>query len=253
MSVMKRKILSLCFLLSLVTLVFTACETEDETTPNVVSDIDGNSYNTVVIGTQTWIAENLQTTKYNDGTPISYIADNNYAWASAATGAYCWYNNDQDFAEGNSYGALYNWYAVETGKLCPSGWHVPTDDDWNTLENFLADNGYNYDGTTGGGRAKIAKALAKTTGWTKFSAPGVVGNTDYPDYRNKSGFSAMPSGFRVYYNGVFSSVNTNTDWWSSTTTTGGFVFGRSVNNYSANMYRTSIVKSYGLSVRCVKD
>ena len=103
-------------------------------TPNVV-DIDGNVYHTVTIGTQVWMVENLKTTKYNDGTAIPLVTDNT-AWGALTTPGYCWYNNDSATYK-NTYGALYNWYAVNTGKLAPTGWHVPTDSEWTVLTTYL--------------------------------------------------------------------------------------------------------------------
>ena len=103
-------------------------------TPNVV-DIDGNVYHTVTIGTQVWMVENLKTTRYNDGTAIPLVTDGT-AWAALTTPGYCWYNNDSATYK-NTYGALYNWYAVNTGKLAPTGWHVPTDSEWTVLTTYL--------------------------------------------------------------------------------------------------------------------
>lgn len=101
--------------------------------PTTVVDIDGNGYHTVTIGTQVWLRENLKTTKLNDGTPILHMQDGN-AWGYMSTDAYCWYHNDSaEYA--SPHGALYNWHAVSTGKLCPIGWHVPTEAEWTTLLN----------------------------------------------------------------------------------------------------------------------
>jgi len=100
-----------------------------------VSDIDGNYYKTIQIGSQIWMAENLKTTRYNDGSNIPLVTDNT-AWSNLTTPGYCWYNNDAATYK-NVYGALYNWYAVNTGKLCPSGWHVPSEYEWTLLVNYL--------------------------------------------------------------------------------------------------------------------
>ena len=100
-----------------------------------VTDIENNNYKTVKIGTQWWMAENLKTTKYNDGTSIPYVTDN-WEWYNLTTPAYCWKNNDPE-ANKNIYGAMYNWYAVNTGKLCPAGWHVSTKPDWETLKTCM--------------------------------------------------------------------------------------------------------------------
>jgi len=179
-------------------------------------DIDGNQYNVVKIGTQVWMAENLKTTRFNDGVSVTYVSDNT-SWAALTTPGLSWYNND--VANKATYGGLYNWYAVDAASngnrnVCPSGWHVPSDAEWTTMENYLIANGYNFDGTTSGNN--IAKALASTTGWTSYSGTGTIGNTDYPAYRNKSGFNALPAGYRFNLGGAFSHAGSNAYFWSST-------------------------------------
>lgn len=158
-------------------------------TTTVVTDIDGNIYNTVIIGTQTWMVENLKTTKYNDGTSIPIVTDD-IAWATLTTSGYCFFNND--VANKSKYGALYNWFTVNTGKLAPTGWHVPTDAEWTILENYLIANGYNYDGTTTGN--KIAKSIASTVDWSVSVNVGAVGN-DFTK-NNSSNFNGLPVGCR---------------------------------------------------------
>ena len=116
----------------------TSCETcnpIDTTEKNTVTDVDGNTYKTVIIGTQVWMAENLKTTKYNDGIQIPLVTDP-ITWINLKSAAYCWYNNDLATNK-NIYGAIYNWLVVNTGKLCPIGWHVPSDTEWTTLTTFL--------------------------------------------------------------------------------------------------------------------
>jgi uncharacterized protein (TIGR02145 family) len=216
-------------------------------TPAVV-DVDGNAYNAVNLGTQVWIKENLKTTKYKDNTSISYPGTDNTAWQNNTTGAYAWYNND--IANKATYGALYNWHAVNTGKLCPTGWHVPTDAEWTTLENYLIANGYNYDGTTTGN--KIAKAMASTTLWTTSTNTGAVGNADYPAYRNKSGFTALPGGSR-YDSGTFDNIGTNNNWWSSMEYDATSAWYRFLSFYYSNVYRNYNLKNNGFSVRCLRD
>ncbi len=105
------------------------------TTPGAVTYVDGNVYNIVIIGTHVWMKENLKTTKYNDGSNIPLVIDST-TWVNLTTPGYCWYNNDAT-SHKNTYGALYNWYAVNTGKLCPAGWYVPSDTEWQTLMNYL--------------------------------------------------------------------------------------------------------------------
>ena len=153
----------------------------------MATDADGNVYHTVTIGTQTWTVENLKTSKYNDGTKIPLVTDGT-TWGNLTTPGYCWHNNDAATNKA-TYGALYNWYAVNTGKLAPSGWHVPTDAEWTTLENYLIAHGYNYDSTTTGN--KIAKALAAQTYWTTYSTTGTIGCN--LSTNNRSGFFG-PSG-----------------------------------------------------------
>lgn len=120
-------------LLSVIIGFFLICCKKNEESIGI-TDIEGNVYTSVKIGTQTWMVENLKTTKYNDGTSIPLVTDN-AVWKSSLSPAYCWYDNDISNKE--PYGALYNWFAVNTGKLCPSGWHVPTIDEWSVLEQFL--------------------------------------------------------------------------------------------------------------------
>ena len=147
---------------------------ELEFTTAGLEDIEGNVYSVVQIGTQLWMSENLKTMKYNDDTDIPLEIDN-IAWVGLTTGAYCWYQNDEA-ANKDIYGALYNWYAVETGNLCPDGWHIPTDAEWSALGSFLGGN-------------SIAGGKMKATGTEYWSAP----NTDAT---NESGFAGLPGGNR---------------------------------------------------------
>jgi len=211
----------------------------------IVADADGNIYSTVRIGSQVWMGENLKTTKYLDGAAIPNVTGNTI-WAGLTSGAYCWYNNDA----GNRYGALYNWYAVNTGKLCPEGWHVPTDAEWTILENYLITNGFNYDGTTSGN--KIAKSLATATGWNSSTNTGSVGNTDYPAYRNKSGFSGLPGGFRRS-SGDFGTIGISGYWWSSTEYSASYAWYGGLTYGSTYVDRGYDSKGYGFSVRCLRD
>jgi uncharacterized protein (TIGR02145 family) len=206
----------------------------------IVVDADGNIYSTVRIGSQLWMGENLKTTKYNNGTAIPNVTDGTQ-WTNLTTGAYCiWY----------SYGYFYNWYAVKTGRLCPAGWHVPGDDEWTLLENFLIANGYNYDGTTTGN--KIAKSLAYTSHWNSSTNTGAVGNSDYPLVRNKTGFSALPAGYRVDQ-GDFSNVGLAGVWWSSTQDPTIYVWARWIDFLLVNIDRGNFPKYFGMCVRCVRD
>ena len=210
-----------------------------------VTDIDGNVYHVITIGTQTWMVENLKTTKYNDGTAIPNVTTNT-AWAALSTGAYCNYNNNETI--GNKYGRLYNWNAIKTGKLAPTGWHVPTDVEWTNLENYLIANGYNYDGTTTGN--KIAKSLASTTtDWTLSTNAGAVGNDLTKN--NKSGFTALPDGFRYGPDGNFYFFGTNTYWWTSTAV--NIWFGLKFDQSYLDRELDVNTSHTGFPVRCIKD
>jgi uncharacterized protein (TIGR02145 family) len=181
------------------------CSTPEST----VKDADGNVYHTVKIGNQVWMVENLRTTRFNDGSAIPQVTKKT-SWKKLTTPGYCWYDNDIT-KSGSKYGALYNWYAVDTKKLSPEGWHVPADSEWDTLTNYLITNGYNYDGTTTGD--KIAKSLAAKTDWKVSTEPGAIGND--LTQNNRSSFSALPGGFRDDY-GKFHQIGEFGSWWSAT-------------------------------------
>jgi uncharacterized protein (TIGR02145 family) len=211
-----------------------------------VTDTDGNVYDTVTIGTQVWMTSNLKTTKYNDGSAIPPVTDNT-AWSNLGTPGYCWYNNDS-VTNKATYGALYNWYAVNTKKLAPTGWHVPTDSEWTVLENWLTVNGYNYDGTTTGNN--YAKSLASQTNWTTSTTTGAVGNN--PSTNNRTGFSGLPGGYR-YYNGTFATIGDYGYWWSATAYNATDALGRYMLSGAANVIRFYDHCTFGYSVRCVRD
>lgn len=210
-------------------IISAGCKKEEEApVVTTVEDIDGNSYKFVVIGTQTWMSENLKSTKLNDGTPIASVTDNN-AWSNTGDAAYCWYNNDSD--NRNKFGALYNFHAVNSGKLCPSGWHVPSDSEWMTLENQLGGN------ASAGGKMK-------ESGTTYWNEPN-IGAT------NSSNFNARGGGVRLV-NGSFSELKNYGLWWTSSTGGGGSWF-KSLNSQSANLNTQSYSAKNGLSVRCIKS
>jgi len=198
-------------------------------TTGTVTDIDGNVYHTVTIGTQVWMVENLKTTKYHDGTSIPNVTDNN-AWSNLTTGAYCDYNNTP--SNSATYGKLYNWYAVNTGKLCPTGWHVATDAEWTTLTNSL-----------GGG--SIAGGKLKETGITHWNSPN-TGAT------NKTGFTALPGGGRDS-DGTFFNVGDGGYWWSATEGDAASAWYRLMTYNGSTVYRGGSHKELGFSVRCVRD
>lgn len=209
-----------------------------------VADVDGNVYTTVTIGTQVWMVENLKTTKLNDGTVIPLGS----TWAYPSAPAYCWYNND--ISNKNIYGALYDWHAVNTGKLAPSGWRVPSDVDWTTLEHFLMTNGYNYDGTNLGN--KYAKSMSSTLFWTSSNFTGVPGSSDFQTFRNKSGLNAVPAGTCNVLGAFYYQAN-STYWWSSTESSESEAMVRSIVYNAFDVKSGSYNKSTGFSVRCIKN
>ena len=211
------------------------------TLPKIV-DADGNVYNSVIIGTQVWMVENLKTTKYNDFTTISLVTDNT-TWKNLITPGYCWYGNDEATYKA-TYGALYNWYAVLTTKLCPTGWHVPTSSDWETLTNYLINIGYS---------GFIGKSLAATTNWTYINDAAAVGSTEYPYIRNVTGFTALPGGFRRITDGTFRLIGDQGFWWSATEAGSDMATFRYLHYTLPGFDYLSDSYKYGLSVRCVKN
>jgi len=151
-------------ILAIMLLGVTFTHAQEAVQMGAVKDADGNAYNTLVIGKQTWMLENLRTTKYNDGTPVKNIKDG-MEWIAAEEGAYASTNNTSDKAIIQKEGLLYNWYAVETGKLCPKGWYVPTEEEWNMLIAYASKTGTN-----------VAKSLASKAGWIVNKAENAVGN-----------------------------------------------------------------------------
>jgi uncharacterized protein (TIGR02145 family) len=199
------------------------------TQATTVADADGNIYNIITIGTQLWMAENLKTTKYNDSTAIPKVligAD----WAALTTPAYCWYDNAP--ANKTPYGALYNWYTVGTGKLCPTGWHVPTDAEWTTLITYL-------------GGESVAGSKIKETGTTHWKTPN-------SDATNESGFTAVPGGLRNGSDGICSFLTNNALFWSNTQN-GSNVWNRIFVSTNGTCVQGSYAKKTGLSVRCIKN
>ena len=196
-----------------------------------MTDQDGNLYKTVTIGTQTCMAENLRTTKYNDGTTIPNVIDD-FEWVTFKTGAYCNYNNTTSTNTIATYGRLYNWYAVNTGKLAPAGWHVPTDAEWRELTDYL-------------GGESVAGGKLKETGTTHWNTPN-TGAT------NETGFTALPGGDR-YGRGAVDGVGSLGYWWSATEGFAGNAWHRYMGYGNSNVGRNDSLKGLGFSVRCVRD
>jgi uncharacterized protein (TIGR02145 family) len=211
---------------TLISIFLIACEKEKDD-PETVKDIDGNTYHTVIIGSQTWLIENLSTTRFNDGTAILLVTENS-AWEGLNSPGYCWYNNVSDNKE--PYGALYNWHTVNTGKLCPTGWHVPTRVEWSELLNYL-------------GGDSIAGGKLKEQGNVHWAFPN-YGAT------NESEFTALPGGARFYQSQF---MNLNGFWWSSTENNTTAAWRMAIEYGDTHVYSYFWSKKYGLSVRCLLD
>ena len=237
---MKRFLL----LIALTFLAFNISCKKNTASPNddsTVTDTDGNVYETVTIGDQVWMAENLKVTHYRNGDEISNVIDNE-DWFNITTGAYCSFNNDDSNID--TYGLLYNWYAVSDSRdLAPLGWHIPTDEEWKKLEIFIgmsqteADD-TSYRGTDEGGKLKETS----TTHWLSPNEGAT----------NSSGFSALPGGY-LLSNGFFG-LGTYGAWWSSSTEdSNDHAWHRYLYYYTSDIYRNPSHKEDGFSVRCVKD
>jgi uncharacterized protein (TIGR02145 family) len=206
---------------------------------NTIIDIDGNIYSTALIGDYWWMTENLKSTRFNDGSIIQCVKDQSI-WLTLDSSAYCYYQNNVNYAD--TLGFLYNWFAVNSGKLCPSGWRIPADNDWIQIEG-TADTKYNVNdsiwkklglrGFDAGQRLKSVK------GWRK----GVTGTDDL-------GFSALPGGERLkrFYAGGSSGF-----WWTSTEASASSAYYRSLIYSFEQVARDTHPKRMGFSVRCIKN
>lgn len=203
--------------------IISSCKNDDDKGLPTVKDIDGNTYHTIQIGGQLWMVDNLKTSKYNDGTPIPLVTDS-AAWASLNDPGYTTYNNTNDIDTINTYGGLYNGYAVHTGKLCPKGWRVPTENDWNILIDYL-------------GGESVAGGKLKELGTAHWSEGNIADNS--------SGFTALPGGNRGA-NAKFFNMGKNAYYWSQTV---GFY----INNSSTNIDNIPFSSNFGLSVCCIKE
>jgi uncharacterized protein (TIGR02145 family) len=220
-------------------LMFAGCKKDDpddkpDDTPNypaTVKDIDGNTYKTVKIGTQVWMKENLRTTKYNDGSVIPLV-DDSLIWVALTVDAFCWYSND--VSNKAKYGALYNWWVIDKGNLCPAGWHVPTNDDWNKL-------------IAGQGGPTFAGDKLKEQGFQHWDSQNLKAT-------NTSGFTALPAGARNGSTGAFGDLGKYTGWWSADFY-GMKQFGWFFGLYSqfSTVEVNYFSPKYGYSVRCIMD
>jgi uncharacterized protein (TIGR02145 family) len=197
-----------------------------------VTDQNGNTYATIVIGTQEWMAENLRSTTYANGDPIPNVTGNT-AWPQLTTGAWAHYDNNSGYE--SPYGKLYNWYAVaDPRNVCPTGWHVPTDAEWTVLSDYL-------------GGESVAGGKMKSTGTQYWISPN-TGAT------NESGFSGLPGGLRNYFDGYSYTLGTSGYWWSASESGAAeSAWGRYLYSYDADVYLVESYYGNGYSVRCLRD
>jgi uncharacterized protein (TIGR02145 family) len=219
---------------------------------HTLTDIDGNSYDVIRIGSQFWTSQNLRVTKFNDGTAINYQEYNNQLRIDIPKCLYYGYSTDLTFRK--TYGLLYNWHVIQTGKLAPKGWHVPSDAEWDTLQNYLSNSGYNFDGTNAGN--KIAQSLVANKDWKEDTTlTGVPGNNGI-NIHNKSGFSALPGGF-VHswgeYGHEFTNLLSGSYFWSSTTYAAHMIYGRYITFNAMGLYQCGYGETQLLSIRLVSD
>ena len=215
-------------LITIIALLNISCEKEEKTvSTETITDIEGNVYNIVIIGSQTWLMENLKTTKYNDGSDIPELKNQ---VESFSTPGYRWYNNDRTYK--NTYGALYSWYTVETGKLCPIGWHIPNNEEWTELIDYL-------------GGPDFAGGKLKETGISHWVTPN-LGAT------NESGFTALPAGH--FFTGLPLGLGGNGGWWSMTEYSSTMAWGWDLYYDTSKIYNHTHSKNdLMFSVRCIKD
>jgi len=201
---------------------------------STVSDVDNNVYNTVQIGTQCWTQSNLKVSKYRNGDNIPTGLSNS-AWQNTTSGAYAIYNNDP--VNDGLYGKLYNHYAVTDSRgLCPTGWHVPSDAEWTTLENQLGGS------SVAGGALKSTAMQPTPGGW----------NSPNTGATNSSGFTALPGGLRYFFGG-FTNMPSDGYWWSSSVSSGSYAWDRDLYNGYSTINRSYYSRTYGFSVRCCRD
>ena len=214
-----------------------------EATSGTMTDQDGNVYQTVKIGEQWWMAENLKVTHYSNGDPVTNVTDD-ATWAGLSTSAYCVYDN----ADSNvsTYGLLYNWYAaVDSRNIAPTGWHVPTDAEWKELEMYLGMSQGDADNTNWRGTDEGSK-LKNTSGWAHSEDSNGNGS-------NESGFVALPGGYRDNGNGVYYSVGAFGIWWSADEYGAAYALGRTLSYDHLDVNRNGRYKQDGLSIRLIKD
>jgi len=235
MKMHRRFWVSQTLFLVLIIIQFNGCKKEE---PITVTDADGNIYMATTIGKHVWITENLKTTKFNDNSAITNVTSNT-TWSSTTRPAYSWFNNDTVYRD--LYGGLYNYFAVESGKLCPVGWHVPTNDEFKALEKSLgmtqagADS-LGWRGTDQGRRMK------SRSGWN-----------DNGNGTNSSGFSGLAGGYRYGADGSFNDLGAVSYWWTSTKKSSTLGLYRRLDHDQIKVYAEGVRLQAGKYVRCIRD
>jgi len=235
---MPVKVFNSAILLSIILILF-SCEYPAAPPPEIdhtgeidtIVDIDGNKYKTVGIGTQIWMAQNLKVTKLNDGTEIPE-AKVDEEWRTPRTPKFCWYDNDYLNYQ-RYYGALYNFYSVSSGLLCPVGWHVPGKSEWKTLANYM------------GGYGKAAGKLKDYNGNFWLGPNNCV--------ENNFGFAALPGGIRHDFNGTFYHLGTDGYWWTASSKDEFRAYIVFMQNESMQLSENEARQGDGYSVRCIKN
>jgi uncharacterized protein (TIGR02145 family) len=220
------KIKNTGWVISALIVLIIGCSKKTEDHSKVI-DIDGNEYDIIEIGAQFWTKQNLKTTRYNDGIAIPKLEEDE-DWESSSNGAWSYYNNES--SNNNEYGKLYNAYAAMSGKLCPTGWRIPNNDDWQDLIDFLGGDGLNAGG-----------ALKSITGW---NAPN-TGAT------NTTGFTALPGGSR-HYSGIYNQMLEVAYFWSSSSIEDENTLYYGLESSTTSLFSYSVARNYGFSCRCIK-
>jgi uncharacterized protein (TIGR02145 family) len=241
--------------LGLILILTNSCKKADDNNNSTsITDKDGNVYTSVAIGTQVWMAENLRTTTYNNGSPITYPGFDSTAWRTNTSGAYAWYDHD---IVNKPMGALYNWYAVNTGKLCPTGWHVPTKADWQTLNDYLDEE---------------ARKRALAAGYDLTGLDIVVGN-ELAEVGNEHwcqpiegasdlyGFAARPAGIYDWNGRLFTGMGFEVGWdcgwscgwWSATEEDAKNAWQMLLMYPNGDLFLDDMHKHAGVSIRCIKN
>ena len=239
--------------------IFT-CSSDDDNNEIKLLNSNGGIVPTVVYGTQQWSVENADYIAYTDGTPIPQVTDDN-EWVNLTTGAWCYYDNDPNKDK------LFNWYAVvgihdddpntPNKEFAPEGWHVPSDDEWSILVEYLIANGYNFDGSSYSCSPcpqvnnKIAESLASNSGWNPSVNAGTPGYNQ--SLNNSSGFNALPVGYRDYYDGQFRLEGDNAIFMTSSEDLNDYARDRTLINSYPFLAETGCSKQDGYSVRLVKN